>query len=110
MRGDWKGPFNRRLQKARSERGRRLASIRWAKDRDQRDRLAMLTAEQFPSRIVRRIVVIDNERVVREVTIWNWESGREGRRKERAVLKWEGLTVGSAGGKVAVPIGNRLEI
>ena len=86
MHGDWKGPFQRRLQKARSERGRRMANARWAKDRAERDRLALLTAEQFPSRIVRRIVVIDDERVVREVTIWNWESGREWKRKERQVL------------------------
>ena len=86
MRGDWKGPFQRRLQKARSERGRRLANIRWAKDRAERNKLAALTAEQFPSRIVRRIVVIDNERTVREETFWNFESQRSWRRKERKVL------------------------
>ena len=86
MHGDWKGPFQRRLQKARSDRGRRLANLRWAKDRAERERLAALTAEHFPRRIVRRIVVIDNERDVREVTLWNWESARAWKRKERKVL------------------------
>ena len=87
MHGDWKGPFQRRLQKAASERGRRMANARWTRERAERDRLAVLMAEQFPSRIVRRIVVIDNERDVREVTIWNWESGRDWKRKERQILK-----------------------
>lgn len=31
MRGDWKGPYSRRLARKASERGRRLAKIRWAK-------------------------------------------------------------------------------
>lgn len=34
MRGDWKGPYNRRLAKRRSERGRRLANIRWQRFRE----------------------------------------------------------------------------
>jgi alkyl hydroperoxide reductase subunit AhpC len=63
-----------------------MAKARWTKDRAERNRQALLMAEQFPSRIVRRIVVIDDERDVREVTIWNWESGRDWKRKERRVL------------------------
>lgn len=83
----WKGAFSRKLQRAASERGRRMAKRRWELDRERRNKLAELTAEQFPSRIVRRIVVIDNETTVRETTIWSFDSYREARRKERAVLK-----------------------
>ena len=64
-----------------------MAKARWAKDRTNRDRLAKLTAEQCPSRIIRRIVVIDHETTVREATFWNWESRRSWRRKELAVLR-----------------------
>jgi hypothetical protein len=63
-----------------------MARARWAKDRAERDRLARLTAEQFPSRIVRRIVVIDDERIVREATFWSFESRRSWKRKEREIL------------------------
>jgi len=86
MHGEWKGPYRRRLQKAASERGRRMANRRWALDRQRRAALATLTAEQYPSRIVRRIVVIDHERIVREATFWSFESRRSWRRKEREVL------------------------
>lgn len=48
--------------------------------------MAALTAEEYPNRIVRRIVVIDNETTVREAVIWFWDSDREARRKLRAVL------------------------
>lgn len=79
--------YIRRKVKAASERGKRMAKARWAKDRTNRDRLAKLTAEQCPSRIIRRIVVIDHETTVREATFWNWESRRSWRRKELAVLR-----------------------
>lgn len=87
MRGDWKGPFSRRLQRAASDRGRRMANARWDLDRARRARLAALTAEQYPQRIRRRIVVIDDETRVRETVIWAWDSVREWRRKERAALQ-----------------------
>lgn len=83
MHGDWKGPYQRRLAKKASERGRRMANARWRKDRREREKLAVLTAEQFPRRIVRRIIVIDDERTVREATFWDWESGRDWKRKPR---------------------------
>lgn len=63
-----------------------MAKARWERERAQRDKMAMLTAEQFPSRIVRRIVVIDNEITVRETTIWSFDSARSARRKLREVL------------------------
>ena len=79
--------YIRKKVKAASERGRRMANARWAKDRAERDRRAKLTAEQCPSRIVRRIVVSDNETTVREATFWSFESRRSWRRKELAVLR-----------------------
>lgn len=87
MHYDWKGPFRRRLQRAASERGRRMAAARWARDRERRGRLARLTAEQYPNRIVRRIIVIDRETEAREATIFEWDSEPEARRKVRGLLK-----------------------
>lgn len=62
-----------------------MAKARWAKDRERRDRLALLTAEQNPSRIIRRIIVIENERDAREVTIWSFDSFRSAKRKVRSL-------------------------
>ncbi|MDE2100812.1 MAG: hypothetical protein KGL39_26435 [Patescibacteria group bacterium] len=69
-----------------SELGRKKANVRWKKDRERRDKFAALTAEKYPSRIARRIIVIDDESRVKEVVIWNFESARSVRRKERKAL------------------------
>ena len=63
-----------------------MARARWDMDRQRRDRLAALSPEQYPDEIVRRIVVIDDEREVRECVIRSWDSAREARRKVRSVL------------------------
>lgn len=63
-----------------------MANARWSRFRAERNRLALLTAEQYPRRIAERIIVISNETEVREVTIWNWESWRSVIRKRRSVL------------------------
>lgn len=97
---NWKGPFIRRLQVRSSERGRRMAERRWRLDRERRERLASLTAEQYPSRIIRRIVVIDEERTVREAVIWSFDSDRSARRKLRDVMKPK-LPVLNRGGEQA---------
>lgn len=83
MPSDWKGAFSRRLQRQQSERGKRLARIRWAKDRERRDRLAALEAERNPTRIAARLVVVVDEQKVREFTMWSFESWRERRKKCR---------------------------
>jgi hypothetical protein len=75
------------MQARASERGRRMARRRWELDRARRDKLAALTAEQCPSHIVRRVVVIDHEQTVREATFWSFESARYQRRKLREVLR-----------------------
>jgi hypothetical protein len=83
----WKGAYSRRLQKRAAERGRKMARARWDQDRERRRALAALTAEQCPSHIVRRIVVIEHETTVREVVIWSFDSIRTARRKERDALR-----------------------
>lgn len=89
MHMDWNSPFSRRLQRAASERGRRMAKARWAKERERQARLSVLRAEQYPARIVRRIVVIDRETTVREAVIFDFDSLRGAQRKLRAVLRAE---------------------
>ena len=64
-----------------------MAKRRWEMDRERRNRLAKVTAEMYPNRIVRRIIVIDEEKDAREVVIFQWDSEREARRKLRKVLK-----------------------
>lgn len=78
--------FSRRKQKAASERGKRMAARRWELDRQQRAALAAMSPEKFTGRIVRRIVVITNETKVREAIIYDFDSARSARRKERAAL------------------------
>lgn len=78
--------YHRQRAKEASERGRRMARARWARDRHRRERLAALSPEVMPHRILRRIVVIDLERSVREVVIWSFDSVKEAARKVRRVL------------------------
>lgn len=73
--------------KAASERGKRMAKRRWQLDAERRERLVATDPIRFEGRIVRRIVVIDQEQAVREVTIYDWDSARDWRRKERKALR-----------------------
>lgn len=83
MQRDWKGPYQRKLQRIASERGRQRANVRWTRERERRDKLAALEAERNPTRICARIVVILNEREVKEFTCWSFETWRERQRKCR---------------------------
>ena len=78
--------YVRRKVRRLSEIGRAKANRRWELDRKRRDNIARMTAEEYPSKIVRRIVVIDNETEVRETVIWNFESARRVRQKQREAL------------------------
>lgn len=78
--------YIRRKIKAASERGRKMVKRRWELDRQRRAKLAALTAEQYPTKIVRRIIVIDDDKTVKEATFWSFESRRSWTRKERAIL------------------------
>lgn len=76
----------RRKLKAASDRGKRMAARRWQIDRERRDKIAAMTAEQYPTKIVRRIIVIDDERHVRETVIWSFMSYRYRYQLERKAL------------------------
>jgi hypothetical protein len=78
MHPNWKGPFSKRLQRAASDRGRRMAQARWQRDRQRRVRLS---AESIPARIAARIVVIVRETRVREFTLFDFDGPRECRRQ-----------------------------
>lgn len=80
--------YIRRKIKVASERGKRMANARWKMERERRDKIASLEAEKYPSKIVRRIVVIDNEKTVREATFWSFESRRSWMRKQRKILSF----------------------
>lgn len=64
-----------------------MANRRWQLDRERREKLAKLTAEHLPSKIVRRIIVIDNEITVREAVMWSFDYLKDRRRKLRNILR-----------------------
>lgn len=70
-----------------SERGRRMARRRWEMEDQRRERLAGQDPAFTGLEIVRRVVVIDREREVREATIYANDSFREARRKVRQVMR-----------------------
>jgi hypothetical protein len=74
-------------RKAASERARAKAKRRWELDRQRRERLAATDPIFAGLQIVRRIVVINRERTVREAVIYAGDSLREARRKQRVVLQ-----------------------
>jgi hypothetical protein len=63
-----------------------MASRRWALDRVRRDRSAEIALRSDPETIVRRIIVVDDERTVREAVILGSDSCCSARRKLRDVL------------------------
>lgn len=69
--------------KAARERGKRLANIRWAKDRAIRERIAAIEPANFGREIVRRIVVIDREEKAREIIFYKFDNYSDRRRKLR---------------------------
>lgn len=76
-------------RRAAAERARLRARRRWELDRQRRDALAGTAPELLINRIVRRIVVIDHEQHVREAVIYEFDSMREARRKQRQVLSFQ---------------------
>jgi hypothetical protein len=79
--------YQTKKRKAASERARAKARRRWELDRQRRERLAATDPIFAGLQIVRRIVVIDHERTVREAVIYAGDSLREARRKQRAILQ-----------------------
>lgn len=80
----------RKIKKA-SERARRRAQARWAKDRLRRDFLAASDSVKFSGKIVRRIVVIDREAAAREICFYDFDTFADRRRKLREVRAFAGL-------------------
>jgi hypothetical protein len=77
--------YHQRVTKRLSERGRKMAQARWRKDRERQEALARRDPD--PARgIARRIIVIEEERRVREVTIYEDDCLAKARRKVREVL------------------------
>lgn len=60
-----------------------MSKVRWDRDRERRNRLAALEAQQNPTHIAARLIVIVGERNVKEFTMWSFESWRERQRKCR---------------------------
>lgn len=81
--------FNRKRQQAASERGRRMANTRWRNERARQDAIAATDPMRVTGKIVRRIIVIDNEETAREAVIYDFDSMRNARRKLNAVLKYQ---------------------
>lgn len=88
MSRDWKGPYHRRLKVQATERARHRANIRWQRDRERREKLAQLTAEQYPTKIAARIVVIVDEKEVKEFTLWSFDSWQERQKKCRKAERY----------------------
>ena len=78
--------YIRECSRRASERGKRMAAERWRRDREQRDLWASIAPERMPAKIVRRIIVIDSEVIVREAVMYDTDSMRDARRKLRQVL------------------------
>lgn len=75
-----------RRKQAASEKGRRMANARWKNERARQDAIAAADPLRVTGRIIRRIVVIDEERAVREAVIYDFDSIRSARSKLRNVL------------------------
>lgn len=75
-----------RKKKSASERGKRMANRRWQLDRARRDAIAAADPLRVSGKILRRIVVIENETTVKETTIYDFDSARSARAKIRRVL------------------------
>lgn len=65
-----------------------MAAVRWARERERRDKLAALSAQQHPTKIVGRIVAIANEQQAKEFTLWSFDSWRERKKKCRKAEEW----------------------
>lgn len=74
-------------RKQRSEKARRMAKVRWDRERAMREKVAAMDPARFEGKIVRRIIVIEREFLSREVVIYDFDSERRAKAKLRAVLR-----------------------
>lgn len=82
---DMRNPVNCRIRRL-SEQGRKAARVRWDKESQRRRKLDDIDPIRVGGRIVRRIVVIDNERRVKERCFYEFDLERDWRRKMKEVL------------------------
>ena len=78
-------PYITRKIKARRELGKRLANIRWDRDRAMRARMAAMDPVKFAGHVVKRIIVIEEETTAREICFFDFDTYTDRRRKLRAV-------------------------
>ena len=71
--------------KAASRRGRRMAKIRWDRDRERRAVIAAMEPMKFPGRIIKRIVVIEREVAAREIVFYEFDRYSDRKRKLQQV-------------------------
>ena len=83
---DWKQGYQRRLQKAASERGKRMVNARWAKERNAREQLAQRDPIQVGGKIVERWIRVIGETIVRERAIYEFDLPCDIRRKRRELF------------------------
>lgn len=71
---------NRKIKRLREARSY-AAKIRWQRDRERRNRLDTLDPIQVGGKVVRRIVVIENESKVKERCFYEFDRGSDYERK-----------------------------
>lgn len=80
------GAYLRRRAAAASAKGKKGAAVRWKRDRERRDALALLDPVRVGGRIVLRVVVIRNELRQREAIVYEHDTERDTRRKIKAAM------------------------
>lgn len=83
---DWKGPYQRKLKRASTERGKKAANVRWERERSRRDKLARTDPVRVEGKIVERWVRIIGESEVRERTVYEFDTATDWRRKKRELF------------------------
>lgn len=78
--------YQTRKRREASERGVRMATLRWSRYRALQEQIAAMDPARFAGKVRRRIIVIENECRVRETVIYDFDSSRRARAKERAAL------------------------
>lgn len=80
-----RNPVNYRIKRL-SEQGRKAARVRWNRESEKRKRLDALDPVRVGGKVVRRIVVIDDECRVKERAFYEFDLACDWRRKMKEVL------------------------
>lgn len=63
-----------------------MANVRWSNERARQAAIAAADPLRVTGKIIRRIVVIDDEREAREAVIYDFDSARSARAKIKKIL------------------------